>query len=350
MFRPISCGILLLGCCSFAASVEPYRQAAPGYRYTFPRDHFEHPDFRTEWWYYTGNLRNSGGKRFGFELVFFRQGQRRGATENRSAWRIDDLYLAHLALTDIANKKFYKSRRLNRAGPGVAGARFSEQRLWNGNWSARWEGEKQVLEATADEFHFRLDLKAVKPPVIHGVGGISQKSSGAGKASHYVSLPRLVVSGEITIGGAKHTVTGAAWMDHEWFTSQLADDQIGWDWFSVQLDNQTELMLFQLRRKDGSIDPYSAGTYVDSQGRARHLTHDDFSLTPLRRWKRYPVEWQIRVPSLGLSLEARAAVDDQELDDMTGLAYWEGAVTYSGSATGAGYLEMTGYDKPVRLE
>jgi predicted secreted hydrolase len=349
MLRPISWGVLLLGC-SFAAGVEPYRQAGPGYRYAFPRDHFEHPDLRTEWWYYTGNLRDSAGGRFGFELVFFRHGQRRGPTENRSAWRIDDLYLAHLALTDIETKKFYKSQRLNRAGPGVAGARFSEQRVWNGNWSARWEGEQQVLEATADEFHFRLDLEPIKPPVIHGVGGISQKSAGAGKASYYVSLPRLAVSGELTIGGAKHPVTGTAWMDHEWFTNQLADDQIGWDWFSVQLDNQTELMLFQLRRKDGSIDPYSAGTYIDLQGHARHLAHDEFSLAPLRRWKKYPVEWQIRVPSLGLSLEAKAAVDDQELDDKTGPAYWEGAVTYSGSAGGVGYLEMTGYDKPVRLE
>jgi predicted secreted hydrolase len=349
MLKPISWGVLLLGC-SFAASVEPYREAAPGYRYAFPRDHFEHPDFRTEWWYYTGNLRDSSGRRFGFELVFFRQGQRRGATDNRSAWRIDDLYLAHLALTDIQDKKFYKSQRISRAGPGIAGARAAEQRVWNGNWSARWEGEKQVLEATVEEFRFWLDLKPIKPPVIHGVGGISQKSTGAGKASHYVSLPRLVVSGELTIGGAKRTVTGTAWMDHEWFTNQLADDQIGWDWFSVQLDNQTELMLFQLRRKDGSVDPYSAGTYIDPQGRSRHLTHDEFSLTPLRRWKSYPVEWQIRVPSLGLSLEAKAALDDQELEEKTGPSYWEGAVTYSGSATGVGYLEMTGYDKPVRLE
>src|SRR5271169_3044351 len=133
MLKPISQGVwcvLLLSCSSFGADVEPYREAAPGYRYAFPRDHFEHPDFRTEWWYYTGNLRDSGGRRFGFELVFFRQGQRRGATENRSAWRIDDLYLAHLALTDIDNKKFYKSQRLNRAGPGIAGARAAEQRVW----------------------------------------------------------------------------------------------------------------------------------------------------------------------------------------------------------------------------
>ena len=351
MLRPISWSVLLVGCCwAPAATVETYKEAAPGYRYSFPRDHFEHPDFRTEWWYYTGNLRDSAGKRFGFELVFFRQGHRRGEGDNQSAWRIDDLYVAHLALTDIDGRKFYSSRRLNRAGPGIAGARFADRRVWNGNWSARWEGEGQVLEATADAFHFRLLLNPVKPPVIHGVGGISQKSDGAGKASHYVSLPRLVVSGELVVAGGPHSVTGTAWMDHEWFTSQLAKNQIGWDWFSVQLDNQTELMLFQLRRKDGSIDPHSAGTYIDPQGHPRHLTHEEFSLVALRRWKIYPVEWQIRVPSLGIAIDAKGVLDDQELDDKTGPAYWEGAVTYSGSATGVGYLEMTGYNKPVRLE
>jgi len=350
MWRPISCSVLLVGCCWALAGIEPYREAAPGYHYSFPRDHFEHSNFRTEWWYYTGNLRDSGGKRFGFEMVFFRQGQRRSETDNPSAWRIDDLYLAHLALTDMDAKKFYYDHRLNRAGPGIAGASFADRRVWNGNWSARWQGEKQVLEAMSDEFHFRLLLDPLKPPVIHGVGGISQKSEGAGRASYYVSLPRLAVSGELVMGGARHAITGTAWMDHEWFTHQLAEDQIGWDWFSVQLDNETELMLFQLRRKDGSIDPHSSGTYVDRQGNPRHLTHEEFSLLPQRRWKIYPVEWQIRVPSLGIAIQAKAVLDNQELDDKTGPVYWEGAVTYSGSVTGVGYLEMTGYDKPLRLQ
>ncbi len=341
-----------------AADVDPYQRAAPGYRFAFPRDHFEHPAFRTEWWYYTGNLRDSAGKRYGFELVFFRQGQRRGPSANASAWRIDDLYLAHVAVTDVGGKRFYYHERLNRAGPGVAGASFAERRVWNGNWSARWLVERQTLEATADEFRFRLDLRPAKPPVIHGLSGISRKGEAAGEASYYVSLTRLNVSGALWLDGARHDVTGTSWMDHEWFTNQLAKDQVGWDWFSVQLDNQTELMLFRLRRRDGSIDPYSAGTYVDAQGHARHLTHGEFSLTPQKYWKstrtsaNYPVRWQIRVSSLGISLDAAAAVDAQELaaGDQTGPAYWEGAVSYSGSATGAGYLEMTGYDKPVRLE
>ena len=353
--------LIVVALCSIgapAANIEPYRRAAPGYRYSFPRDHFEHPAFRTEWWYYTGNLRESAGKRYGFELVFFRQGQRRGPAANSSAWRVDDLYLAHVAVTDISGKRFYYHERLNRAGPGVAGASLAQHRVWNGNWSAQWQGERQTIQATADEFSFRLDLGSAKPPVVHGLDGISRKGEAAGEASHYVSLTRLNVSGELWLDGAKHDVTGTSWMDHEWFTNQLGKDQVGWDWFSVQLENQTELMLFRLRRKDASIDPYSAGTYIDAQGHARHLTRGEFSLTPQRYWKStrtgasYPVRWQIRVPSLGISLDAAAAVDAQELaaGDQTGPAYWEGSVTYTGSASGAGYLEMTGYDKPVRLE
>jgi Predicted secreted hydrolase len=199
----------------------PYRAALPGYRYSFPRDHFAHGDFRTEWWYYTGNLRSSEGKRFGFELVFFRQGARRDAAENRSAWRIDDAYLAHLALTDIDGKRFYPHERLNRAGPGIAGASFEQRRVWNGNWSAQWNGERQRLTATAEEFNFALEAEAAKPLVIHGANGVSQKAEGAGKASHYVSFPRLKVTGGLQVEGARYRVSGMAWMDHEWFTHQL---------------------------------------------------------------------------------------------------------------------------------
>ncbi len=335
---------------------ESYREAAPGYHYSFPRDHFEHREYRTEWWYYTGNVRDAQGKRFGFELVFFREGQRPAA--NPSAWRVDDLYLAHLALTDIGGKHFYYHERLNRAGPGIAGASYAERRVWNGNWAAAWQGEKQVLEATVEEFRFRLELGPSKPPVVNGVNGVSQKGDAAGEASYYVSFTRLMVSGDLVIGGERHAVTGTAWMDHEWFTNQLDKEQTGWDWFSVQLDDQTELMLFELRRRDGGIDVHSAGTYVDREGRARHLTHADFSLTPASYWRslrtgaNYPVQWKLQVPGLGIELNVHAALEDQELvsKEKTGPTYWEGAVTYSGSATGVGYLEMTGYDRPVEMQ
>ncbi|MBM3773566.1 MAG: carotenoid 1,2-hydratase, partial [Acidobacteria bacterium] len=172
-----------------------FRPALPGYRYSFPRDHFEHPEFRTEWWYYTGNLRTAGGRRYGFQLVFFRQAGRpesaRAKPENPSAWRVDDLYLAHAALTDIDGRRFHYQKRLNRAGPGIAGASFAERRIWNGNWSARWEGPSQLLEATAEDFRLRLRLAPLKPHVIHGVDGVSRKGAAAGAASHYVSFTRL---------------------------------------------------------------------------------------------------------------------------------------------------------------
>lgn len=337
-------GLLVLGL-AFAGE---WRPALPGYRYQFPRDHFEHPAYRTEWWYYTGNVHSDSGHRYGFELVFFRQGRRQDAG-TPSVWGIRDLYLAHLALTDIDGRRFLSHRRLNRAGPGIAGASFDQRRVWNGNWSARWEGDTQVLAAIAEGIELNLRLTPAKPPVIHGENGVSQKAPGPGRASHYVSFTRLLTTGAINGVACR----GLSWMDHEWFTNQLAPEQAGWDWFSAQLDNGSDLMLFILRRKDGSIDPYSAGTYVDPRGQARHLRAGQFALTPLAWWTssktraRYPIRW--RIQALGLTLECAAALPDQELAGEE-MAYWEGAVTYTGSARGTGYLEMTGYDKPVRLD
>jgi len=343
--------VVALAVALFGAAPEPqWRAAVPGYHFSFPRDHFNHPDFRTEWWYYTGNLQDASGARFGFELVFFRQGEQRDTKHNPSAWRVDNMYLAHAALTDIKGKRFLYHERLNRAGPGIAGIRFDERRVWNGNWSAQWSGEGQKLSATTPDFSFTLQLHPVKPPVINGVDGVSQKAEGRGKASYYVSFPRLSATGTVTTPGKTHTVNGTAWMDHEWFTHQLTAGQMGWDWFSIQLENNTELMLFQLRRKDGSIDPYSSGTYVDASGHPHHLTASDFRLTPLEKWTQYPIHWRIEVPSLKIALDCRAALENQELKaSKGGTTYWEGAVTYSGTANGVGYLEMTGYGKAVEF-
>jgi len=336
---------------TYAAGPEfHWREAVPGYHFVFPRDHFDHPEYRTEWWYYTGNVEDEKGSRFGFELVFFRQGQPRTANPNPSAWRIDDLYLAHAAVTQANGSHFSYSERLNRAGPGIAGASFEQRRIWNGNWSVVWTGDEQALTSVTPEFEFSLRLRPAKAPIINGVDGLSQKAEGLGKASYYVSFPRLTVAGSIAIAGKKYVVKGTAWMDHEWFTHQLEPGQTGWDWFSIQLDNRTELMLFQLRRKDGSIDPYSSGTYIDETGKAHHLTVKDFRLTPLEKWTRYPVHWRIEVPSLKIQLDCRAVMDNQELKaSKGGTTYWEGAVNYTGSHRGVGYLEMTGYDKAVEF-
>jgi predicted secreted hydrolase len=345
---------LLAGLPLWGAGME-YREAVPGYRYQFPRDHFAHPGFRTEWWYYTGNVRAQDGHRYGFELVFFRQGERRGPAANLSAWRIDDLYLAHLALTDIDGKLFRYYKRLNRAGPGIAGVSFEQGRIWNANWEAQWDAayHVQTLSVIAERIRFHLRLEPRTPPVIEGENGVSQKAAGAGQASYYVSFPLLAVEG--MLNGA--AVSGTAWMDHEWFTNQLAPDEVGWDWFSIQLHNQSELMLYQLRRRDGSIDPYSSGTYIDQTGHATHLTRSQFQLQPLAFWTspqtgaRYPIRWRISIPSLKLNLECSAALAAQELisEEAASPTYWEGAVIYRGSAQGLGYLEMTGYTQPLRL-
>ena len=225
-------------------------------RYQFPRDHFSHPEFKTEWWYYTGNVRTTAGHRYGFELVFFRQGQHRDST-NPSAWRVDDLYLAHLALTDIDSAGFHFYDRVNRAGPGIAGASLEEGQIWNGNWQANWDlaNGAQTLTAVENGIRFTLHLTPRTAPIIHGENGISLKSETPGHASHYVSFPLLAVEG--SLNGA--AVTGTAWMDHEWFSDILEESAQGWDWFSVQLDDHTELMLFEMRNRDNARRAFRFG-------------------------------------------------------------------------------------------
>jgi predicted secreted hydrolase len=339
-----------------------YRTALPGYRYEFPRDHFSHTDFQTEWWYYTGNLKSADGHRFGFELTLFRQAVRRDPA-SVATWEVQDLYLAHLALSDLDGGKFYHVERTNRAGPGIAAVNESQGRIWNGNWQIQWHGSDQELKAVDARFQLHFTLHAEKPPVIHGENGVSQKAAGSGRASHYISLTRLTTTGAIDLGNKEFEVTGFSWMDHEFFTRQLEAVQIGWDWLSLQLDDHTELMLFHIRRQDGSIDPYSAGTYVDAAGKTTHLRSNDFELVPLgEKWTSpatgaaYPIHWKIAIPKFGIELEAKTPLASQELTGNTKLIpnYWEGAIFLTGRRnaqllTGAGYLEMTGYDHPVQL-
>src|SRR5258708_22465282 len=247
------------------SSMAQYRTALPGYRYKFPRDHFNHPDFQTEWWYYTGNLKSADGHRFGFELTFFRQGVDRDS-KTPGTWEVRDLYFAHLALSDLDGGKFLHAERTNRAGPGIAGVSEADGRIWNGNWQVAWRGDQQVLHAIDGRFALHFTLRSAKPPVIHGENGVSQKAEGAGRASHYTSLTRLNTHGEIELGGRKFPVAGTAWVDHEFFTHQLEADQVGWGWISIQLPYNSELMLFCIRRHDGSHHPYSSGTVAGATG------------------------------------------------------------------------------------
>jgi predicted secreted hydrolase len=339
-----------------------YRTAVPGYQFEFPRDYFAHSDFQTEWWYYTGNLKSANGHRYGFELTFFRQAVSRDPAQT-TTWDIRDVYLTHLALSDLDGQKFYHSERINRAGPGIAGVSASTARIWNGNWQIQWEGSDQRLQAIENAFQLHLTLHPEKPPVIHGENGVSQKSQGSGHASVYVSLTRLKANGTIGLRGEKVEVSGLAWMDHEFFTHQLEAGQVGWDWLSLQLEDNTELMLFRIRHKDGSLDPFSSGTYVDAQGKSAHLRAADFTLEALtENWTSpvtrttYPIAWKIVIPKLEIELEARTSLALQELAGKTKIAppYWEGAITLRGHRGkmplgGVGYLEMTGYDRAVNL-
>ncbi|GAC1434578.1 MAG: lipocalin-like domain-containing protein [Terriglobales bacterium] len=330
-----------------------YKVALPGYHYQFPRDHFSHPAYQTEWWYYTGNVKATDGHRFGFELTFFRQGVARD--KDNSPWHIHDLYMAHLALSDINGGRFYHSERINRAGPGTAGINERTGLIWNGNWQVHLDNQRQQLRGIGETFDLDLNLKAEKPPVIHGRNGISQKAEGEGHASHYISFTRLLTSGSIELDGNKYTVEGTSWMDHEFFSESLDSGEIGWDWLSLQLDDNSELMLYRLRHKDGSVDSFSSGSYVDAHGHTSFLSSKDFTMIPSGEiWTSpkskgaYPVQWHVTVPSLGMLIDVTTPLLSQELTSAIGPSYWEGAIDIIGQHNGDrlhgdGYLEMTGY-------
>jgi predicted secreted hydrolase len=359
-FIQYACAVLLLPAIVKAQQEIRYRVALPGYTFVFPRDHNSHPEFKLEWWYYTGNLRSADGHEFGYELTFFRNGMDR-SYENASVWRIRDLYMAHFAITDVTEKKFYYFEKLNRAGPGIAGADVGGFNVWNENWSARFEGSAMKIMANTGEAAIELSLESKKAPAIHGTNGVSQKAEGAGHASHYYSMTRLATNGALRIGTKTLQVSGESWMDHEFGTNQLTENQAGWDWFSIQLDNGTDLMLYRLRNRDGSLDPYSSGTIVEQNSKTQHLRLAEFVATPGRQWRSaktgtsYPIEWTISLQGRGTELRLVPLTADQELvtTRSTGIAYWEGAVRISGTwngkpVKGQGYIELTGYSEQNR--
>jgi predicted secreted hydrolase len=335
-----------------AGDVPEWKLALPGWRYEFPRDHHAHPDFKTEWWYLTGNLEAEDGRHFGFQLTFFRQGVRRGASANRFA--VEDIKLAHFAVTDIGARRFRFAQKVSRGAFGEAGFSEGGKIAWIDDWDVVAAGDgKFRIAAREKAFALTLDLTSHKPPVFHGENGVSQKSAGEGRASHYYSLTRLEAAGAVELDGKKTSVRGLAWFDQEWATNQLTEDQTGWDWLSLQFDNGCELMLFQIRLKDGGRDPFSHGTWIDADGNTTAIKNEDFVLLPGRVWRSnetgadYPVEWQVRIPKLDVDVSASAAVDGQELV-LRPISYWEGSVTARGrrggkDLAGRGYLEMTGY-------
>lgn len=342
----------------------PWREAQAGYQYSFPRDHASHPDFKIEWWYYTGNVKTKEGRRFGYQITFFRVGIDH-TPANPSKWAVRDLYMTHLAVSDAQGQKYRYAEKLTRGGPGLAGAKADTYYTWNDDWSAGLAGGNREpgagnrthkLHAIDAKAGIDLVLDEGKAPAINGINGINQKGAREGNASHYYSLTRMPTTGTIIVDGERFEVSGETWMDHEFSTSFLEPEQRGWDWFSIQLSDHRELMLYRMRRADGSHDPRSSGTLVDASGKTTHLTDADFTLTPGRSTFKskngavYPTEWHVSVPSQKIELKVTTPLNDQELSlvQSTGVAYWEGMIDVAGTdggrnVTGHGYLEMTGY-------
>ncbi len=330
-----------------------WKAALPGWNYEFPKDHGSHPDFKTEWWYFTGNVRTQEGLEFGYQLTFFRQGiidPQSIIPKSRFIQR--DMKFAHFAVSDLSSKKFRHFQKLSRGAYGEAGFDDEDRLAWIENWTCERTGEHSFrLKAADTGVALDLLLESPRAPVIHGSNGISQKSEGLGRASHYYSLTRMKTKGSIEIDGRQHLLTGETWFDHEWATNQLAANQTGWDWFSLQLDDGSDLMLFQIRTKEGGRDPYSSGTLISQTGESQKIHHSDFDLVPVDWWTsphtkaKYPIAWKISIPNMELTVRAR--FQDQELASQP-FSYWEGAVTAEGTnhgqpVTGKGYLEMTGY-------
>ncbi len=330
-----------------------FRRATQPRPFRFPRDHSAHPDFRNEWWYITGNLSTEQDQRYGYQITLFRIALAPQPPRSQSHWATNQVWMAHVALTDVSAERHWHEQRLARGAVGLAGQTAPPFRVWLEDWQilGTTEGEfPWTLVVHAEQFGLRLKLHPVKPVVLQGDKGLSQKSEQPGNASYYYSFTRLQTEGEILQGDERFRVSGWSWLDREWSTSALGAGQVGWDWFSLQFEDQQELMFYRLRRQDGATDRHSAGKWVMPDGQTRSLAAGEVSLQPLRYWisssgRRYPIRWKVAIPALQQQFIVEALVEDQEM--ATGIYYWEGAVQVTSAATGEplgyGYLEMTGY-------
>jgi predicted secreted hydrolase len=340
--------------------------------FVFPRDHGSHPDFRNEWWYLTGNLDGPDDRRFGYQWVIFRfalephaespraspGGPRPGQASigRASAFAADQIYLGHFAVTDVKEGTFEYHEHAARGAAGLAGAWFNPLNVWLEDWSLH-EDDAGVWHVTArdEDSSIELELRPLKPVVPNGDHGLSRKGTEEGNASYYYSISRLDTRGILRVADHSYPVSGTSWLDREWGTSSLSADQQGWDWFALQLQDGTDLMFYQLRRKDGSIDPHSQGTLIGRNGGATPLHPSDVELQVLDHWQsprggRYPSRWRMRVPSQDLTLDIQPVLTDQELD--VSVRYWEGAVDITGQRSGRaikgrGYVELVGYGSAV---
>jgi predicted secreted hydrolase len=329
------------------------RATAPR-EFVFPLDHGPHPEYAIEWWYYTGNLDTAQGRHFGYQLTFFRIGLTPTPAARGSDFATANIYMAHFALTDVANQKFYAFERFSRGAAGLAGAQGQPFRVWLEDWDATGagaDGFPMRLQAMQDDIAIDVTLDGGKPVVLQGDQGLSPKSDEPGNASYYYSLTRMPTRGTIRIGTATSAVSGLSWMDREWSTSSLSANAVGWDWFALQLSDGRDLMYVRLRDATGATI-YADGTLVDQSGSTQRLAQSEVALDVTGEWTSprsgglYPSGWRLRVPSQALDLVITPYLADQELPLTT--VYWEGAVKIEGSAAGTpisgnGYVELTGY-------
>lgn len=323
--------------------------------FEFPRDHGPHPQFRHEWWYFTGHLDASNDERFGFELTFFRFAlvPRLQPAAGTSRWRSRQIYVAHFAITDVARGQFHSFERRERDALELAGANAEPLRVWLRDWSLDATATEWRLSAGDGPYSLHLALEPAAAPVLNGEAGLSRKSEQPGAASYYYSIPRLTARGEVRRGEQRLDVEGTAWLDREWGSGALASDQQGWDWFALQLEDGSALMFYALRKRSGARDPFSAGTWIGQNGSPRRLESSEVEIDVLDHWRSprggsYPARWRLRLPALALDLELRPVFADQELE--TTPRYWEGAVDVRGERgtqriSGRGYVELTGYAK-----
>jgi predicted secreted hydrolase len=338
-----------------SADTSGYARAIDAWDWQFPLDFGPHPDFQTEWWYYTGNLESDTGRHFGYQFTIFRRAIAPQDSAGDSEWRTRQVYMAHFAVSDIEGGQYVHQQRFSRGGAGLAGATVDPRyHVWLENWSVLAQDENAALTtitADAGEFAINLTLEQVKPPALQGDNGLSPKSDEPGNASYYYSLTRLLTSGTIRVGEQTYEVSGATWKDHEFSTSALGANAQGWDWFGLQLDDNRELMLGQIRLIDGQREPAFGGLLINADGNTRYLHSDDFTMTVTDTWTSphtgatYPASWDMSIntgDSEPLNITITPLLADQELHG-SGTDYWEGAVQISGEASGYGYMELTGY-------
>ena len=349
--------LLSLFCIEGPAEAEDFESVVPGRKLEFPKDHGSHPRFKTEWWYFTGHLTPKGEarSRFGFELVFFRVGLADVKT-SRSAWKVENLYLAHFALTNDAENSFFSAEKSRRGSFGEAGAEENTLHTWNGRWSAELKNDKILLAAEEPEASLKLELVSQKPIVLQGDQGFSQKGPNPSEASYYSSFTRLTGHGELRQKNQIYTIDRASvWMDQEFTSSSSGEAKIGWDWFALQLDSGEEIMLYQLRDKEDRPTNFSAGTFIGKDGKSRRLSNEEFQIFPLSHWKSpssgivYPAKWKLQLPSLNQTFIVQPTVAEQELHTRgsTGVNYWEGRSEVrdekSSNVLGYAYVELVGY-------